>query len=226
MSEVVVNATRNYQRPQYRAPTDVEVIEEDEVEERSHDKPSDVSHVLQEQPGIQVQRTSSTDGAFGIRLEGLDSKYVQVLQDGLPLFGGLSNVIGITQIPPLDLQQVEIIKGPSSILYGSDAISGVINLVTKTPNETPVYDVMLNGESDIALDAGCYASQRIKWFGYSLTAAYRDQSARDWSGNGFSETPRLDRYILSPELYFFPSPKATLRIGGNYTFEYHAQERR
>lgn len=219
VSEVVVTSTRNYQRPQY-LPTDVEVIDEEEVEERSHDKPSDVSHILQEQPGIQVQRTSATDGAFGIRLEGLDSKYVQVLQDGLPLFGGLSNVIGITQIPPLDLQQVEIIKGPSSILYGSDAISGVINLVTKTPTEQPVYDVMLNGESDMALDAGIYCSQKIKWFGYSLMAVYRDQSARDWSGSGFSETPRLDRYILSPEFYFFLSPKARLNIGGNYTYEY------
>ncbi len=218
IDEVVVTTTRNYQKPEY-LPTRVEVISEEEVEERSHDKPSDVSHVLREQPGVQVQRTSATAGTMGIRLQGLNSRYVQLLKDGFPLFGGFSNVIGITQIPPLDLKQVEIIKGPASTLYGGDAIAGVINLVSKTPTEVPVYDIMFNGESANAYDAGLYASQKIKWFAFSLMGAYRYQFAKDWDGDHFTETPRLQRYGVSPQLFFNLSKHARLNIGGNFTNE-------
>lgn len=218
MEEVVVTSTRNYQKPEY-LPTRVEVITEEDVEERSHDKPSDVSHVLREQPGVQVQRTSATAGTMGIRLQGLNSRYVQLLKDGFPLFGGFSNVIGITQIPPLDLKQVEIIKGPASTLYGGDAIAGVINLISKTPTEAPVYDIMFNGESANAYDAGLYASQKIKWFSFSLMGAYRFQFAKDWDHDHFTETPKLQRYGVSPQLFFDLSKQARLNIGGNYTHE-------
>jgi len=218
MDEVIVTTTRNYQKPEY-LPTRVEVIAEEEVEERSHDKPSDVSHVVREQPGVQVQRTSATAGTMSIRLQGLNSRYVQTLKDGFPLFGGFSNVIGITQIPPLDLQQVEIIKGPSSTLYGGDAIAGVINLITKTPSEKPVYDILFNGETSNAYDAGLYASQKIKWFAFSLMGTYRYQFAKDWDGDHFTETPKLQRYSVAPQLFFDLSAHAKLNIGGNYTYE-------
>ena len=75
IDEVVVTSTRNYQKAEY-LPTRVEVVSEEEVEERSHDKPSDVSHVVREQPGVQVQRTSATAGTMSIRLQGLNSRYV------------------------------------------------------------------------------------------------------------------------------------------------------
>ncbi len=218
MEEVIVTTTRNYQKPQY-LPTRVEVVESDEVEERSHDKPSDVGHVVREQPGVQVQRTSATAGTMNIRLQGLNGRYVQTLKDGFPLLGGFSNVIGITQIPPLDIQQVEIIKGPSSVLYGGDAIAGVVNLISKAPAEKPVYDILFNGESANAYDAGVYAAQKIKWFSFSATGTYRWQFEKDWDGDHFTETPKLQRYTVSPQLFFDLSKHARLNIGASYTNE-------
>lgn len=216
--DVVIASTRNYQKAEYD-PTQVDVMDAGEVEQESHDKPSDVSHILREQPGVQMERTSATDGTMGIRLQGLSSDYVQVLQDGFPLFGGFSNVLGISQIPPLNIQQVEILKGPESTLYGGDAIAGVINLISKQPTETPVYDLMFNGESAQAYDGGFYASQKIKWFAFSLTGTYRYQKQKDWSGYGFTETPLMNRYVISPQLYFDLSKHVRLNIGGSYTHE-------
>lgn len=218
IDDVVVASTRNYQKAEY-LPTQVDVMDEEEVEQESHDKPSDVSHVLHEQSGVQMQRTSAVSGTMGIRLQGLSSDYVQILQDGFPLYGGFSNLVGITQIPPLNLQQIEILKGPASTLYGGDAIAGVINLISKQPSAQPVYDVMFNGESATAFDGGIYASQKIKWFGFSLMGVYRYQQQKDWSGYGFTETPLLHRYSISPQLYFDLSAHAKLNIGAGYTNE-------
>jgi iron complex outermembrane receptor protein len=218
MEEVVVVSTRTKQNID-AIPTRIEVIGQDEIDERSTDKPGDISHAVKEQPGVQIQRTSASSGTFNIRLEGLRGKYVQVLKDGFPLFGGLSQNLSIAQIPPMDLRQIEIIKGPASTLYGGDAIAGVINLITKEPQEKPEYNVLFNIESTKSTDAAFYASQKIKWFGYSLIGQFRDQKAFDWNNDGFSDVPKLDRGSISPQLYFDISPKATLNLGFNYSYE-------
>ncbi|MBK7149853.1 MAG: TonB-dependent receptor [Bacteroidetes bacterium] len=218
MEDVIIVSSRN-DIAEEKSPTRVEVIGEDEVEERSNDKPSDVSHVVREQPGVQVQRTSATSGTMNIRLQGLRGRYVQILKDGFPLFGGFASVISVNQIPPIDIRQVEIIKGPASTLYGGDAIAGVINFISKMPSELPVYDVMANVESAMAADAGIYFSQKKKFFGYSLLGMYRYQKEKDWDGDNFSETPLLQRFNLSPQFYFDLSERCVLNVGLNYTHE-------
>ena len=218
IQEVVVVSTRTKQNID-ALPTRVEVISQDEVEERSADKPSDISHAVKEQPGVQVQRTSANSGTFNIRLQGLRGKYVQILKDGFPLFGGLSQNLGVAQIPPLDLRQIEIIKGPASTLYGGDAIAGVINLISKEPSEQPEYTVLFNVENTKSIDAGFYAAQKVKWFGYSLIGQYRNQQPYDWNKDNFSDVPQLDRWSISPQLFFDISTKAKLNVGFNYAGE-------
>lgn len=218
MEEVVIVSTRNNISDEIN-PRHVEVINEDEVEERSNDKPSDVSHVVREQPGVQVQRTSATAGTMNIRLQGLRGRYVQILKDGFPLFGGFASVISTNQIPPIDIKQVEVIKGPASTLYGGDAIAGVVNLISKSPDETPVYDLMLNAESAAAVDAGLYFSQRKNIFAYSLSGLYRYQKERDWNNDGYAETPKLQRFNLSPQFYFYVKENTEINAGINYTHE-------
>ena len=89
--------------------------------------PTNISMVLRESTGIQMQQTSLSSGNTNIRIQGLDGRYTQLLRDGFPLYGGFSSGLSILQIPPLDLQQFEIIKGSSSTLYGGGAIAGLIN---------------------------------------------------------------------------------------------------
>ncbi len=87
--------------------------------------------------GIQTQQTSVSSGNVQIRILGLDGKYTQLLKDGFPMYSGFSNGLSVMQIPPLDLSQVELIKGSSSSLYGGDAIAGIIDFhLQKTVSNT------------------------------------------------------------------------------------------
>ncbi|MFT3935030.1 MAG: TonB-dependent receptor plug domain-containing protein [Chitinophagaceae bacterium] len=132
--EVVVTATRT-SRSIKDLPTRVETISGEELAEKANMKPGDIRMLLNESTGIQTQQTSATSYSSSIRIQGLDGRYTQVLRDGFPLYAGFSGGLSLMQVPPLDLKQVEVIKGSSSTLYGGGAIAGLVNLVSKTPGE-------------------------------------------------------------------------------------------
>ncbi len=130
--EVIITSSRTNSRIE-DLPTKVEVLGSEEVDEEAGTIPGNIASLLGDIAGIQNQRTSGTTGSIDLRVQGLPGKYTQILRDGLPLFGGYSGSFSVLQIPPLDLKQVEIIKGASSTLYGGGAIAGMINLISKTP---------------------------------------------------------------------------------------------
>src|SRR6185503_10418801 len=101
-----------------------EVIGLEEVEEESGVKPGHIASLLGDVAGIQAQQTSATTNNTELRIQGLPGEYTQMLRDGIPLFGGFAGSFSVLQIPPLDLKQIEIIKGSSSTLYGGGAIAG------------------------------------------------------------------------------------------------------
>ena len=131
LDEVVIQSSRST-RTVKKIPTRIEYIGAEELGEKAIMNPTNISMVLRESTGIQMQQTSLSSGNTNIRIQGLDGRYTQLLRDGFPLYGGFSSGLSILQIPPLDLQQFEIIKGSSSTLYGGGAIAGLINMVSKT----------------------------------------------------------------------------------------------
>src|SRR5688500_14626371 len=130
--EITVTATRSDKRIEDE-PLRVEVLGREEIEEKALMTPGDIAMLLNETGGLRVQVTSPSLGAANVRIQGLRGRYSQVLSDGLPLYGGQTGAIGLLQIPPLDLGQVEVIKGVASSLYGMSAIGGVVNLVSRRP---------------------------------------------------------------------------------------------
>ncbi|RYD73347.1 MAG: TonB-dependent receptor, partial [Sphingobacteriales bacterium] len=120
LEEVIISSTRTSRSIQ-NTPTRVETIELEEIDEKSNMRPANVSMILHESTGISVQQTSATSGNASIRIQGLDGRYTQLLKDGYASFGNFANGLSILEIPPLDLAQVEIIKGPASTLYGAGA---------------------------------------------------------------------------------------------------------
>jgi outer membrane receptor for ferrienterochelin and colicins len=176
LEEVVVSATRS-SRTIANIPTRVEVIAGEELDEKGNMKPGDIRMLLAESTGIQTQQTSATSGNSSIRIQGLDGKYTQVIRDGFPLYSGFSGGLGLLQIAPLDLQQVEVIKGSSSTLYGGGAIAGLVNLVSKKPTEEQQLNFLLNGTSALGLDASVFYAQKFEKIGLTVYGAYNKGTA-------------------------------------------------
>jgi outer membrane receptor for ferrienterochelin and colicins len=218
LDAVVIGATRS-SRTIANTPTRVEVIAGDELDEKGNMKPGDIRMMLNESTGIQTQQTSATSGNSAIRIQGLDGKYTQVIRDGFPLYSGFSGGLGLLQIAPLDLKQVEVIKGSSSTLYGGGAIAGLVNLVSKTPTNERHLDFLLNGTSALGLDASGFYSQQFKKVGITLYGGYDHGTPYDPANIGLSAIPRFNRYTLNPKLFFYLSDKTTLITGINSTIE-------
>lgn len=218
LEAVVVSATRS-SRTIANIPTRIEVISNDELDEKGNMKPGDIRMLLAESTGIQTQQTSATSGNSSIRIQGLDGKYTQIIRDGFPLYSGFSGGLGLLQIAPLDLKQVEVIKGSSSTLYGGGAIAGLVNLVSKTPSNEPRLDLLLNGTSALGLDASAFYSQKFVKTGVTVYAAYNHGSPYDPADIGLSAIPRFDRYTLNPKLFFYLSDRTTLITGINTVVE-------
>jgi len=218
MEGVVVTSTRTNSRIE-EVPIKVEVLGGEELNEKGNMKPANIAMLLSETTGIQSQQTSAVSGNVSIRLQGLDGKYTQILKDGFPLYGGFAQGLSIMQIPPLDLKQVEVIKGSSSSLYGSDAIAGIINLISKQPQEKRELTFLINQTSLLGTDVNGYFSQRWKKFGFSFLTANNFQTATDVDKDGFSDLPKTQTFNFSPTLYYYFNPTATLCFGLNATFD-------
>ncbi|MDZ4809304.1 MAG: TonB-dependent receptor plug domain-containing protein [Bacteroidota bacterium] len=218
MEEVVVSATRS-SRTIDDIPTRVETISAAELEEKTSMQPSNIKMVLTESTGIQTQQTSATSANASIRIQGLDGKYTQLLKDGFPLYSGFSGGLSIVQIPPLDLKQVEVIKGAASTLYGGGAIAGLINFVTKVPTEKKELTFLVNTNNTKALDISGYYSQNFKKIGITLFASQNSQAAYDANKDILSDIPKFRRYNINPRLFYYINPTTTISLCVNTSFE-------
>jgi len=218
MEAIVVQSMRS-SRVIEDIPTRVEVIAGEELAEKGNMKPGDIRMLLNESTGIQTQQTSATSYNSSIRIQGLDGKYTQLLRDGLPLYSGYSGGLSLMQIPPLDLAQVEVIKGSASTLYGGGAIAGLVNLISRRPSEDGGLDLMVNGTSALGLDASAFYSEQFEKFGTTIFASYNKGTAYDPSSVGLTAIPQFDRVTVNPKIFWAPRPDTELILGFNWTKE-------
>ncbi|MGM0581223.1 MAG: TonB-dependent receptor [Bacteroidota bacterium] len=218
MEEVTISSTRS-SRTIDNIPTRVEFIAGEELTEKGNMKPGDIRMLLNESTGIRTQQTSATSYNSSIRIQGLDGKYTQLLRDGLPLFSGYSGSLSLMQIAPLDLKQVEVIKGANSTLYGGGAIAGLVNLISKDPKSEPELSMMFNGTSALGLDVSSFYANRNEKIGTTIFASYNKGTAYDPAGIGLTAIPEFDRFTLNPKLFIYPREETKIEIGLNMVKE-------
>ena len=219
LSEVVVVAsTRSNDRIE-NATTKVEVIGQEDLNEESTLKPGNVASILGDVSGVQIQQSSAVSGNANIRIQGLDGRYTQMLRDGMPLYEGFSGGFGVLSIPPLDLKQIELIKGSSSTLYGGGAIAGLVNFISKRPADEPDASFVLNGSTLKEGNLNAYYAKRWKGIGLTFFAGQTVQHEADVDGDGLSDVPRLRSTLIHPTLFFYPTNKSSISVGWSGSFE-------
>ncbi|WP_316771404.1 TonB-dependent receptor domain-containing protein [Pedobacter frigiditerrae] len=218
LDEITISSTRSSRSIKDIA-TRVEFIAGEELEEKANMKPGDIRMMLSESTGIQTQQTSATSANSAIRIQGLDGRYTQILKDGFPLYAGASSGLGLLQIAPLDLKQVEVIKGSASTLYGGGAIAGLVNLISKTPAEERELNFHFDGTDALGLTLNGFYSKRNEKIGTTLFASYQNNSAYDPAHIDLSAIPKSERFTFNPKIFVYPSDKTTIVFGVNSTFE-------
>ena len=199
--EVTVVASTRTGRRVEDEPIRVEVVPQEEIDEKVFMTPGDISMMLTETNGLRVQVTSPSLGAASVRVQGLRGRYTQVLADGLPLYGPAGS-IGILQIPPMDLAQVEVIKGVASALYGGSALGGVINLISRQPQRNQSErEVLINRTSRGGTDGVVWLSERGNGnWGYSFLGGGHFQARNDIDRDGWTDLPSYRRATARPRV--------------------------
>src|SRR5947209_89758 len=217
--QIKVYATRNDVRIQ-DSPLHVEVLQRDEVEEKMLMTPGDIVMMLNEMGGMRVQTTSPSLGAASVRVQGMRGRYTSFLSDGLPLFGQQGAGLGLLQIPPTDLGQVEVIKGNTSALYGSAAMAGVVNLISRRPAAEPVHEFLVNRSTLGATDATMFlAAPLSSHWSASLLGGGDWQEHRDVDGDGWADLAGYSRGVIRPRFFWNNKEGRTALLTGGVTYE-------
>jgi outer membrane receptor for ferrienterochelin and colicins len=207
--EIIVQGTRSNRRVQDE-PIRVEVINREEIEEKITMRPGNIAMILSETGGLRVQVTSPALGSANIKVQGMEGRFTQLLADGLPLYGGQASSLGLLQIPPTDLGQVEVIKGAASALYGPSALGGMINLVSRQPGTVPEGELLLNATTRGGQDATAYLAAPLgAELGASVTGGYHRQDRVDLDDDGWIDMPGYDRWTVRPRLFWESSSGAS-----------------
>jgi len=217
--EIRVSATRTDARIQ-DSPLHVEVLQREEIEEKMMMTPGDIVMMLNEMGGMRVQTTSPSLGAASVRVQGMQGRYTSFLSDGFPLFGQQGGGLGLLQIPPIDLGQVEVIKGNASALYGSTAMAGVVDLISRRPTSEPIHEFLINASTLGATDASAFlAAPLTSTWSTSLLGSANGQTRRDVSNDGWADLAGYARGVLRPRFYWDDKNGHTALLIGGVTTE-------
>ena len=198
----VVASTRTARRIEDQ-PMRVEVLNREEVEEKMLMTPGDIGMMLNEMGGLRVQATSPSLGAASVRIQGMRGRYTRFLSDGLPLFGSQPGGVGLLQIPPMDLGQVEVIKGVASALYGAGAMGGVVNLVSRRPGDEPEHEFLVNRSTRGATDGVLWLSSPLtESWGMTFLGGGHAQQQTDVDADGWADLAQYERGVARPRFFW------------------------
>jgi outer membrane receptor for ferrienterochelin and colicins len=159
---------------------------------------SSVFEALENVNGIRPQLNCNVCNTGDIHINGQEGSYTMILIDGLPIVSGLSTVYGLSGIPQSLIERVEIVKGPASTLYGSEAIGGIINLITKLPENTSKLsiDSFASGWGELNTDVGYKYTLSKRSTGLLGINYFNYSNPIDNNNDGFTDLTLQDRFSI------------------------------
>ncbi len=221
LDEVVVSATRNGTNRR-RTATVVNVASQKLFESTAS---SNLSESMNFQSGLRVENNCGNCGTMQLRINGLEGHYSQILLDSRPIFSSLAAVYGLDQLPVAMIERVEVVRGGGSALFGSNAIGGVVNIITRDPLRNSLTlanttHILSGGTTDIntALN-GSFVSDDNK-VGVYLFAQVKGRDAYDRNGDGFSDIPSLNSETAGFRAYYKTSAYTRITAEYHHTHEF------
>ena len=176
---------------------------------------------LQNVNGVRPQLNCNVCNTGDIHINGLEGPYTFVLIDGMPIVSGLSTVYGLTGIPQALIQRVEVVKGPSSTLYGSEAVGGIINIITKKPSNSPLLfvDSFSSSWEEINTDIGFKYNASKKIQGLLGINYFNYQNIIDNNNDNFTDLTLQNRISIFNKLNIERSNNKLFTIAFRYVYE-------
>ncbi len=234
VDEVVVTGTKTFKR-QTQNPVIVHVMDSKMI---NAVQACNISEGLSFQPGLRIEVDCQTCNYTQLRMNGLGGSYSQILINGRPVISPLVGLYGLEQIPANMVERIEVVRGGGSALYGSSAIGGTVNVITRIPQKN-AYDVsltsqLINGEAfDHVINGNISMLSRNRNAGAVVFVSSRSRDAYDHPGitllsegttivekDNFSELPELRNNSFGMNLFYKPTPNQKLELNFSSLYEY------
>ncbi len=216
LGEVIITATRTL-RQLSSLPLPAQMIGKKEIKSTNSVRLIDI---LNEQTGLVT--VPDYGGGEGVQLQGMDSQYTLILIDGVPLVGRLAGTLDLSRISVGNIKQIEVIKGPSSSLYGNEALGGVINIITDKPKWGFKGDVYFRGDSFSAMDMGGTINYKEDKFGLAVFANHNRSQGYDLdTSDNIKTVDPFSNSTVSTKLAYEFSEDTNLLVSGRY---YHQRQ--
>ncbi|MGJ8733582.1 MAG: TonB-dependent receptor [Cellulophaga sp.] len=186
---------------------------------------TNLSEGLRFQPGLRVETDCQTCNYTQLRMNGLQGGYSQILINGRPIFSPLTGLYGMEQIPVNMIERIEVVRGGVSALYGSSAIGGTVNVITKIPikneyNLTYTYQSINKNASDNILLGNATVVNEDRTAGATFFINKRDRNTYDDNGDNYSELPSLKNNSFGANLFYLPSDNEKIEASISSIYEY------
>lgn len=221
IDDVVVTGTKTFKR-QTNSPLIVNVLSSKTLD---NVQACNLSDGLRFQPGLRVENDCQTCNYTQLRMNGLAGAYSQILINGRPIFSPLTGLYGMEQLPVNMIERIEVVRGGGSSLYGSSAIGGTVNVITKIPKSNDyelayTFQNINEKSNDHIISGNATLVSKNKKSGLSFFMNHRERDFYDHNGDNFSEIPLLENTSIGTNLFFLPKENQKIEISLSNLNEY------